>query len=83
MSPDLEDRIGLGPDDLAALHALVAEHATLEDVLRWGERQTPPVAPSAIVPQDEYTHDVVVPVPEALLAAGPGDVRRFLVYDTT
>ena len=46
---------------------------TLAAVLAWGRTRTPPRAPSEIVTQDEYTHDVVLPL----------DAQRWLVFDTT
>ena len=73
--PELEDRASLPPGERDALRALIENHVTLEDVIRWGERQAPPVAVADIVIQDEYTHDVVVPA--------PGDRGLYLVYDTT
>jgi hypothetical protein len=66
-------RVGLPADDLARLAAATAEHHTLGDVVRWAARQSPPRAIVDVVTQDEYTHDVVVPLTGAL----------HLVYDTT
>jgi len=45
---------------------------TLADLLRWNGAQRPSVQVAAIVTQDEYTHDVVLPF---------GTV--FLSFDTT
>jgi short subunit fatty acids transporter len=52
--------------------AVARTHRTLEDVVRWGLGLAPPVMIADVVVQDEYTHDVVVPVAAA-----------YLVYDTT
>ena len=71
----LHDHAALPPDEAAALRALVATQRTLADVLRWAAAQRPPMAIAEIVTQDEYTHDVVLP----LDAARP----LWLAYDTT
>lgn len=71
----LHDYAGLPAPEAAALQARVAAQRTLADVLRWAAAQRPPVAIAEIVTQDEYTHDVVLP-----LAAGQ---PLFLAYDTT
>jgi len=47
-------------------------HTSLEKALNWGRTQSPPVAVEAILTQDEYTHDVLIPFE-----------NRYLVYDTT
>lgn len=54
------------------LAAVVANHTSLERALNWGRAQTPPVAVEAILTQDEYTHDVLIPFE-----------GRYLAYDTT
>ena len=46
---------------------------TLSDLLAWTSSQVPPLILSAIVSQDEYTLDVVVPYHDGL----------YLVFDTT
>lgn len=46
---------------------------TLADVLAWARRAAPPRQVTEIVTQDEYNHDVVLPL----------DASRFLVFDTT
>lgn len=56
-----------------ALAAVVSAQDTLERVLRWAWSQDPPTDIAEIVTQDEFTHDVLVPL-------APGLV---LVYDTT
>jgi hypothetical protein len=47
--------------------------ATLEEAVRFGLAQEPPLLVREIIVQDEYTHDVVMP-------DGKG---RFWVLDTT
>jgi hypothetical protein len=55
------------------LQLAVAGHATLERVLEWGRAQSPPRRVEEIITQDEFTHDVLVPV----------DNSRYLAYDVT
>jgi hypothetical protein len=69
----LEDRAGLAPAARAALDADTARHVTLADVIRWGLGQEPQRIVADVVVQDEYTHDIVVPLADPL----------HLVYDTT
>ena len=47
----------------------VAGHGTLHDVLEWGFAQKPPRRVEEIVTQDEYTHDVLVPLEAPLYLA--------------
>lgn len=56
-----------------ALEVLTAGHRTLEEVVRWGLSQEPPRMIVEVIPQDEYTHDVVLPWGDGM----------YLVYDTT
>lgn len=56
-----------------AISVLVKPQRTLEEVVRWGLAQKPPVLIQDVVVQDEYTHDVVIPYRDGL----------YLVYDTT
>ncbi|MEW5851181.1 MAG: hypothetical protein AB2A00_20505 [Myxococcota bacterium] len=60
----LVNRAGLTSEELGALQRVVSLHRTLEDVLRWGHAQQPRVTVSNVVIQDEYTHDVLVPLPD-------------------
>jgi hypothetical protein len=71
----LHDYAALPAPAAAELQARVAAQRTLADVLGWAAAQRPPVAIAEIVTQDEYTHDVVLPI-----AAEP---PLFLAYDTT
>jgi hypothetical protein len=68
---ELEDRVGLPAGDRAALERELAGLVTLHDLIQWGLARGFMV--SAVVVQDEYTHDVVMPA-----AAG-----RVLVFDCT
>jgi hypothetical protein len=56
----------------AATRAAVASLVSLADVVRWGLSLVPPAMIADVVVQDEYNHDVVLPL---------GDVT--LVFDTT
>ena len=58
---------------LAAIRQELGELRTLAQVLAWTRTSSPPLHVSCIVTQDEYTHDVVVPL----------DRETFLVFDTT
>jgi hypothetical protein len=69
----LVDHADLTPAERADLSATVVQHRGLDDIFAWGREQSPPVAPADVVKQDEFTHDVLVPLP-----AG-----RWLVYGTT
>jgi hypothetical protein len=55
------------------LQVAVAGHATLERVLEWGRTQTPARRVEEIITQDEFTHDVLVPL----------DNSQYLAYDVT
>ena len=69
----LTDYAGLGPAELADLEAIIARHHGLDDIFAWGRRQSPPVVPADVIKQDEFTHDVLAPLPSG----------RWLVYGTT
>jgi hypothetical protein len=69
MATPLLDYAGLSPDRRAALEALVGGQALLAHVITWAG----PTAVEAIVTQDEYTHDVLIPYERDL----------YLVYDST
>lgn len=73
MSVAFTDRAGLPPVEAAALAGELAGLTTLERVLDWCRSRVPALAVADIVTQDEYTHDVLVPL----------DGERWLVYDTT
>ena len=66
MGLPLHDRVGLTPDQQQALQSVLGSQHILQDVVRWR-------LVTAVVIQDEYTHDVVV----------VWDAGLYLVYDTT
>ncbi|HEX4562066.1 MAG TPA: hypothetical protein VH113_09580 [Gemmatimonadales bacterium] len=69
MPVPLTDLAHLDAPERARLAALVANQATLGDVLHWGLAQKPVLQPEEIITQDEYTHDVVVPLKPPLYLA--------------
>jgi hypothetical protein len=56
-----------------ALAKVVTQHQGLDQIFAWGRAQSPPSHPADVIKQDEFTHDVLVPL--------PGD--RWLVYGMT
>lgn len=58
--------------DEISLRRTAMAHRTLSEAVAWGLAQSPPCVVADVITQDEYTHDVLVPV-------GP----HWLVYDTT
>ena len=69
----LTDHSGLPPAQRTALERELAPLTLLQDVVRWGFARTPPRDVAAVIVQDEFTHDVVV----------PWEGERYLVFDTT
>ena len=63
----------IGESDLKWVRQLVRSHHGLKTVLDWCLRQKPPITNTAVVTQDEFTHDLIVPHPSGL----------YLVYDST
>jgi hypothetical protein len=70
---ELTDHAGLPKAEAEDLARVVAEHRGLDEIFAWGRQQSPPVHPADVIKQDEFTHDVLVPL-------GSG---RWLVYGTT
>ena len=67
------DYANLAEAERADLLSAVAQHHGLDDIFSWGRRQSPAILPADVIKQDEFTHDVLVPLPNA----------RWLVYGTT
>jgi hypothetical protein len=61
------------PARRASLEADLATHRTLEAAVRWGFAQDPVADIADVVVQDEFTHDVILPLHDGLV----------LVYDST
>jgi hypothetical protein len=68
----LEAMSGVDPDTFARARQFVENQRTLEEVTRDALSRTPARFVSAVIPQDEFTHDVVLPFDDA-----------YLVYDAT
>lgn len=64
---------GVPDAEATEIRRLIAGHRGLDDIFAWGRGQTPPVHPADVVKQDEFTHDVLVPLPTG----------RWLAYGTT
>lgn len=60
MVAELIDRAGLPEPRLSELRAAISELPTLEEVLQWALRSSPPYELVEVVTQDEYTHDVIL-----------------------
>ncbi len=58
--------------DEQSIMQIATQHKTLEHILSWGLAQQPPILIEEVIPQDEFTNDVIVRY---------GDL--FLVYDVT
>ncbi|RKH66785.1 hypothetical protein [Corallococcus llansteffanensis] len=69
----LTDHSGLPLAQRTVLERELAPLTLLQDVVRWGFAHVPPRDVAAVVVQDEFTHDVVV----------PWEDERYLVFDTT
>jgi hypothetical protein len=67
------DHVGLDIRETGEIAATIQTHRGLDDVFAWGRAQRPPVLPADVIKQDEFTHDVLVPLPSG----------RWLVYGTT
>jgi hypothetical protein len=69
----LIDLVALSDDERASLQHQVDGLGTLAHVLDWARSLHPPVPAPEVITQDEYTHDVLVPL----------DADRYLAFDTT
>ena len=69
----LRDYVGLTHSHHDQLVALVSNHRTLEQALHHWLGQSPPVDVANVIAQDEYTHDVIMSLPDGLA----------LVYEST
>jgi hypothetical protein len=69
----LHDYSGLPLDVREALQRTFGAFTMLHQVLEWGREAEPPIAVDDIITMDEYTHDVLVRLPDS----------RYLAFDTT
>jgi hypothetical protein len=67
----VHDRIA--EDELRHVRAVTAAQWSLKAVLDWCLAQSPPILSAEVVTQDEFTHDLLVPLPSG----------TYLVYDST
>jgi len=63
------NRAQLNDAQVGELAAEVGAHTTLEQVLQWGGGHRPTRRVEEIVTQDEYTHDVLIPLAAPLYLA--------------
>jgi hypothetical protein len=59
----LTDYANLSPAERESLGRIVSEHRGLDDIFAWGRQESPAVVPAEVIKQDEFTHDVLVPLP--------------------
>jgi hypothetical protein len=69
----VENRAGFAPDDLAGIAGALAGHRSIKHAVDWLAAHDPPLAPTGMVTQDEYSHDILVGYPGGL----------WLVYDSS
>ena len=69
----IENRGNLAPEDFDRIAEGVANHRSIKHAIDWMGRQNPPLSPSGMVTQDEFSHDILVACSAGL----------WLVYDTT
>jgi hypothetical protein len=69
----VENPSGLPPAVFDPIRRAVEGHTTLERALPWFFAQDPPLHPEDLVPQDEFSYDLLVPYPGGL----------YLSYDTS
>jgi hypothetical protein len=69
----VENRAALAPDEFARIAAAVSQQRTIKHAVDWLLGHDPPIIPSGMVTQDDYSHDI--------FAAYPGGL--WLVYDST
>jgi hypothetical protein len=69
----IENQASLAPGDFARIAKAVEGHSTIKHALDWLIEQSPPLVPTEMVTQDEFSHDILVGFPGEL----------WLVYSTT
>ena len=69
----IEAATPLEASELETVRQIVGAHHGLKTVLDWCLSQEPPITETDVVTQDEFTHDLIVPLPSGL----------YLVYDST
>jgi hypothetical protein len=69
----IENRAALAPGAFAPLAGALSQHRSIKHAVDWLVRHEPPIVPTGVVTQDEYSHDILVAYPGGL----------WLVYDST
>jgi hypothetical protein len=69
----VENRTGLAADDLSRITGALAQQLSIKHAVDWLTAHDPPIVPTGMVTQDEFSHDILVPYAGGL----------WLVYDTT
>lgn len=69
----VENRAELPPEAFERLSSELAGHRSIKHALDWLTAHAPPLAPTDIVTQDEFSHDILADYPGGLV----------LAYDTT
>jgi hypothetical protein len=62
----VEDRAGLDGPAFDRLSVELAGLGTMSRTLAWFASKAPPMVPDGMVPQDEFSFDIVVPFPPGL-----------------
>jgi hypothetical protein len=73
MAIPVENRAGLEAADLSRIAGALARQRSIKHAVDWLAAHNPPITPTEIVTQDEFSHDILVPYAVGL----------WLVYDTT
>ena len=63
----------LAEAEFAALHDILREQTSMAKALKWFSAQKPKLVPAEMVPQDEFSYDLLVPMRP----------RVYLSYDTS
>jgi hypothetical protein len=69
----VENRGSLPRQRFDPIRDIVETHTTMERALNWFFRQVPALTPNDLVPQDEFSYDLLVPYSDGL----------YLHYDTS
>jgi hypothetical protein len=69
----VENRANLPAERFDRIRGIVETHTTMERALNWFFAQAPALTPDDLVPQDEFSYDLLVPYSDGL----------YLHYDTS
>jgi hypothetical protein len=69
----VENRANLPAEQFDPIRRTVETHRTMEIALAWFFAQVPPLTPEDLIPQDEFSYDLLVPYRDGL----------YLSYDTS